>query len=67
MNYTLKEEFEHILKENLTFHLNGGSGDSNGDSDKKKTDWVRRMYANLVCNQKRKNSDFKKFMLQIMK
>ena len=66
MNCTLKEEFEHILKENLTFHLNG-TGDLGGDTDKKKTDWVRRMYANLVCNQKRKNSDFKKFMLRIMK
>lgn len=62
LNVTLKQEFESILQENLMMHLQSGGGD-----DKKKTDWVRRMYANLVCKDKGKNSEFKNFMIKIMK
>ena len=51
MNTVLKKEFEGILQENLLLHLN-----NDAEADKKKKDWARRMYANLVCEDKNKNS-----------
>lgn len=65
MNSVLKQEFVHILKENLMFHLSDDASDQ--ENSKKKRDWVRRMYVNLISNGNKKNKEFKNFVINIMK